>query len=364
MGGTRSRLVVLVAALAVIVAGATAAPAHPAPEGDLSGISSSEPGLAARGQGWSAERFADAEPIPLLAPTGGTAGSEWIEPEGPTHFSPARAPEGGSSAAVALSPALTEPRHQTEGYSYPGPYTQYRLRPAETKQFPLRAVGKLFLVAPDGTGGECSAASIGNQAIWTAGHCVHVGGGGLAGFMTEGYFIPAYDGTKACPGQGCPYGVWEVNQFWAPNQWVNRGNSHFDFGGAILLTLNGRTISQRVGNLGFVANIPNIQHYHSFGWPAQAPFTGHKLETCVASSAYTFNWGTAGSPDTAIGCNMTPGCSGGPWIVDYRGGSYVNGVNSVRRVLNGVEFGDEMMSPYFGDAAWDLLQVLLNTTAP
>jgi V8-like Glu-specific endopeptidase len=367
MRGVTARLFVLAGALAVVVAGAAAAPAEQGAyaEADLNGTSWSAP-TPQSVPGWSAERFANAEPLSFALPAeAGTPSHEWIEPEGPVRFSPAAAPEGEFLAAA--SPLEISGSTARAGYDYPGPYTQFRLRYSEAKQFPLRAIGKLFLVAPDGTMGECSAASIGNFAIWTAGHCVHVGGGGNAGWMAAGYFIPAYDGTKPCSnagvGKGCPYGVWEVAYFGAPNQWVNQGNSHFDFGGAVLRRLNGKTISQRVGNLGFVANIPNVQHFHSFGWPARAPFTGHKLETCVASSAYVWDWGTAGQPVTGIGCNMTPGCSGGPWIVDYRGGSYVNGVNSHRRVdPGGAEYTDEMLSPYFGAAAWDLFQALYNAT--
>lgn len=364
MGGLRTRLVVLAGALAVIVAGAGAAPAEPTNAAELDGVSWSPP-IPADPLGWSAPRFADAEPLGLLAPAeAGTLSHDWIEPDGPVRVSPATAPEGETLAA-ATHP-LEAAASARAGYDYPAPYTQYRLRYSEGKQAPLRTVGKLFLVAPDGTGGECSAASIGNHAIWTAGHCVHVGSGGNAGWMAAGYFIPAYDGTKPCnngQGKGCPYGVWEVAYFAAPNQWVNQGNSHFDFGGAVLRRLNGKTIQQRVGSLGFVANISNVQHYHSFGWPARAPFSGNKLESCVASSAYTWEWPTPGPAVTGIGCNMTPGCSGGPWIVDYRGGNYVNGVNSHRRVAQGgAEYSDEMLSPYFGNPAWNLFQALYNAT--
>jgi V8-like Glu-specific endopeptidase len=358
MGATRLRLLAVVAVLTTVLAGATTAPAGPIQieEPDLNGVSWSNPIPAGTAAQWSENRSTNARPIPLLAPPGGELSEEWIEPDGPMRVSAAVPPEGEALAEISLPPS-THVSSRQAGYEYPAPYTQYQLRTSEARQFPLRTIGRLDLPG----GGWCSAASVGNFAIFTAGHCVH--GPEFGGWAAYGTFTPAYDETKPCPGKGCPYGVWEVSQFAAANQWINRGNPHFDLGGAVLRRLNGKSISQRVGSLGFVTNITNVQHYHSFGWPGDPPFNGKKLQSCQASSAYTYSWPYGGQPDTAMGCNMTPGCSGGPWIVEYRRGNYVNGVNSVRRALpDGTSFDHEMMSPYFGQAAWNLFQALYNAT--
>jgi hypothetical protein len=62
---------------------------------------------------------------------------------------------------------------------------------------------------------------------------------------------------------------------------------------------------------------------------------------------------------SVAGCDQTPGCSGGPWIVDFNGlpgpDNYVNGNFSYRYT------GEPLIiySPYFGDVAeavWDAAQ--------
>jgi V8-like Glu-specific endopeptidase len=55
---------------------------------------------------------------------------------------------------------------------------------------------------------SCSATSIASNtknAVWTAGHCLHEGSGGSAGWFTNHIFIPAYE-TNSNPFGWC-YGI-------------------------------------------------------------------------------------------------------------------------------------------------------------
>jgi hypothetical protein len=63
-----------------------------------------------------------------------------------------------------------------------------------------------------------------------------------------------------------------------------------------------------------------------------------------------------------MGCDMTKGSSGGAWIINFSSSSgnanYVNGSNSFRYTGE----GEEIYSPYFGDAAKDLLDFISTDT--
>ena len=87
------------------------------------------------------------------------------------------------------------------------------------------------------------------------------------------------------------------------------------------------------------------------------PFDGKWQYICAASFAYRDSNFLPPQQPVGIGCDMTPGSSGGPWIVNFSGASgstnLLNGNNSYRYGLS-----EEMFSPYFGTAAknlWDSL---------
>jgi hypothetical protein len=63
-----------------------------------------------------------------------------------------------------------------------------------------------------------------------------------------------------------------------------------------------------------------------------------------------------------MGCDMTRGSSGGPWIRKFSGvagsANYLNGNNSYRYTSH----PEEMFSPYFGEGAKTLYEQLLGIT--
>ena len=138
--------------------------------------------------------------------------------------------------------------------------------------------------------------------------------------------------------------------------WYDKGNPDGlseDMAGAILHESAGKKISQRVGSLGFVYTLGRTLHWHSLGYPAASPFDGKTMHDCQAS--YAYDGTVSGIPPIAIGCDMTGGCSGGPWIYKLRSQNALNGNNSYRRN----DRTEEMNSPYFDERAkslWDELQ--------
>lgn len=236
------------------------------------------------------------------------------------------------------------------GYDYPAPYTTHEvITPYET--YPYQAVGKLFFKRGDRRF-VCSASSIGNNAIWTAGHCLHSGDGSSDGWAEDVVFVPAYKDGNA------PYGQWPVRQMWVKTDWYRNGNPNGlcqDMGGATLHPKDGRKISEVVGWLGFAWNWSRTQHWHALGYPAASPFNGQRMIETDASYAYDGSVNCSPKP-VAIGCNQTGGSSGGPWIWQFGSGNYLMGNNSYRLESR----PEEMNSPYFGDHAKSLKDDLVS----
>ncbi len=77
-----------------------------------------------------------------------------------------------------------------------------------------------------------------------------------------------------------------------------------------------------------------------------------------ASYAYDGNPGCSPKP-VGIGCDMTGGCSGGPWVWQFGTKNYLNGNNSYRNSSK----TKEIFSPYFGKHAKSLWDTLLKAKA-
>lgn len=305
---------------------------------------------------WTAERRTAAKPYPLPIVSGEPETAiENFQLEGEPGFYPSSPPAGAdigsgdNNGAAVLSPQAIS------GYNYPPPYIRYKNFDSYL-QFPYSTVGVLFF--RQGINDyRCSAVSIGDNAIWTAGHCIHAGdGSGNEGYSTNIEFIPAYKNGNA------PFGVWQASATYTTPQWVNGScpfgcKLNYDMGGAILLSNgDGKKLSEVVGSLGFAYNQSETQHWFNIGYPSLSPFDGKFQHICAASFAYRDSILSAPEP-VGIGCDMTPGSSGGPWILNFSSESgstnYINGNNSYRYSRS-----EEMFSPYFGSAAktlWDSL---------
>jgi V8-like Glu-specific endopeptidase len=177
------------------------------------------------------------------------------------------------------------------------------------------------------------------------------------------WFIPAYEvdnnnNVKA------PFGAWRAFAVLTHQEWEMNADLRYDIGGAVLEpNVLGEKISEVVGNLGFSANLDNNRHWFNIGYPVASPFDGRQQQICVAPFAYNDTNMNKPYP-VGIGCDMTGGSSGGPWIINFSGGAgsanYLNGNNSYRYS----EGPEEMFSPYFGDAAQNLQDELISIASP
>jgi len=175
------------------------------------------------------------------------------------------------------------------------------------------AIGKLFSSA-----GTCSASVIsGNNIIVTAAHCCwnRSTGNWIGGWS----FAPAYNNGNA------PYGTFAWSQARVLNSWINNGDVASDI---CLIALQndsaGRGVTYYTGWLGRSWNYGSALSQHALGYPGNIG-GGNTLQLCAAESFAPTGSG-CGSDVLNMGCSMTYGSSGGPWIRDYRTGNHVDSV--------------------------------------
>lgn len=294
---------------------------------------------------WTTEDLLAAEPYPVPEVTEEMV-RDFVEQSQSSSTRGGKTAAGGPPSSTADSYGDGQ---LTVGHSYPPPFNQHEVLTPYTT-YPYCTIGKIFFNQGGGRY-QASAASIGNNGIWTAGHCVHSGNGQASGWSSNLVFIPAYKDGNA------PFGQFTARQLFCRTNWYLHGNPgglFEDMGGAILNPLNGRKLSQVIGWLGFAWNFPRNQVWTSLGYPAAPPFNGNRMWQDTA--AYANDGSVPGSPATiGIGCSMTGGCSGGPWVLGFGSSNYVNGHNSYRPNNQPLE----IYSPYFGDNANSLRLVVI-----
>jgi V8-like Glu-specific endopeptidase len=312
---------------------------------------------------WTREMMLAAQPYPLeIDPDDPAVSKQLAKPNGSPGIIPGSPPEIGQPTTTISEETLISSQATLTGYNYPPPFARYQNFDSY-QVYPYSTVGALFF-KQGGVPYFCSAASIGNSGIWTAGHCIHKGDGELDSggnvidpgtWSTEVVFAPAYQNGIA------PFGVWSANELWITPEWFTSEDLRYDMGGVILNLNGGFTLSQIVGALGFAYNMDNSLHWMNIAYPSAPPFNGTTQQICAGSFAYADTAQGTPSP-VAMGCDMTSGSSGGPWILDFSGSTssqnYLNGNNSYRYGSHPVE----LYSPFFDSDAKTLWDDLTGTT--
>ncbi|MFD8596504.1 trypsin-like serine peptidase [Kitasatospora sp. NPDC059646] len=272
---------------------------------------------------WSAETMDQAPPQqPAPAPeappsvSAAPASSAAPSPSGAPSPSAAGSPSpsaGGSPPAVAAQPV-------------PRPYTSYP------------ASGKVFLTAPNGGTGQCSATVVADPAhpghsnlVWTAAHCVHGGKGG--DWYKNLVFVPAYNSSgaasdhhRATLAEVAPLGQWWADKVITSPLWTTEGTrggdaaNQYDFAVMKVRGPEGesRSLEEVLGTAVPVwFDAPREQlAIQAWGYPALAPFDGQELERCDSGRPGSRSFDAARPAMLVIGCTMTAGASGGGWFAD------------------------------------------------
>jgi hypothetical protein len=254
-------------------------------------------------------------------------------------------PVGADSLAATTSTGITP----ADG-GYPGPNTTWNWFQS-LRVVPIKRIGKLFFTTSAGNF-VCSASttsgggSTRKDIIWTAGHCLHDGGNGSAGWHSNFLFCPAYNS-----GADSTIGCWGWVSASTTTAWFNSAAWSRDYG-IIRSATNGTVLSgnvgSNVGTFGFAWNQARDKHWLDFGYPSGSPYTGAKLVVTAAEHRYDVTTDSFGPATNSIGSAQTPGFSGGPWILGFSGaGGYINSDNSFYKTSPTNEYGKEIQGPYF-----------------
>ncbi|MFJ3224078.1 trypsin-like serine peptidase [Streptomyces sp. NPDC086783] len=218
--------------------------------------------------------------------------------------------------------------------------------PAKAEKTPYHEnaapVGKVFFDSPEGSM-VCSGTVVKDvnhpgrsNLVWTAGHCVHAGGGG--GWYRNIAFVPSYNDLNKSEAQlsgataqeMAPYGQWWADWAATSDQWISGGD---ETGGAgapydyavlhVKPEQGGKSLEETVGNaLAVDFSAPSARDagaMGAWGYPAAPPYNGLSMFKCVDRPGRLSL--RPGLPTMyRIGCTMTGGSSGGGWfrVVDGR----------------------------------------------
>jgi len=195
-------------------------------------------------------------------------------------------------------------------------------------QHPFKYAGKLVFQTERGTS-SCTAVAIGNNAVLTAGHCIHNGNGA---FYRNVVFHPQFLNGNS------PAGKWTAAQMWTTPEWSRGQGRAFarDVGVIKVSSNNGKTLEQQVGKTTPVYVRGLGMATICIGYPGNIG----GAQQMIHSRANQENGDAFSPPTKKLSSTMTFGASGGPWFVN--GGSQTNGVNSYIRQGSPFLYAPEM----------------------
>ncbi|WP_432000900.1 trypsin-like serine peptidase [Streptomyces sioyaensis] len=231
--------------------------------------------------------------------------------------------ENASSRLGRLSAPPTAPANKaaTRGDSKAGAAVN-KARPwGRAGKQPALTTGRLFYRLPDGSGHTCSASVIhasNKNTLWTAGHCVHPGGGGDGKFYDPDYmtFAPDDDGGRA------PHGLWEAAYVNTTKGWADDGDFAQDVAAVEVRPQSDRgNIQEFAGSQGYHFGYgQDFSNVTFLGYPAAGngrSFPGDQLTYCRDNTEDASGWWW--DERLQMVCDMGQGSSGGPWIDDLNG---------------------------------------------
>ncbi len=218
--------------------------------------------------------------------------------------------------------------------SFQAYFTSARLDPLNARfAYPWRTNGKLFFNIPGQGDFVCSAAVLRPRLILTAGHCVHKGSGGGAGFYRKFLFVPAFENGQA------PYQAWNARWGVVTGTWAIGNGNVPNAADYAIIELEDRKFGSQVKRIGNVT-----------GWLGYR--TGHLLPNHTKKIGYPVNLDSgqvmhqvdseshrAVAPNNVeYGSDMGGGSSGGAWIQNFgtRSTGQPGGPESARNRIVGV----------------------------
>jgi hypothetical protein len=207
--------------------------------------------------------------------------------------------------------------------------------PTEPK---YRVNGAIFI--NEGFGyGRCSGTSVispSKSVVITAGHCVYDEG---IWSDRKWVFVPGYHHGER------PFGTFTAHWLGTTPAWHGHENENYDVGAAVVgRNEKGQTLAAAVGADKVATGLSPDQTFDVYGYPVEKPFNGGTLQVCrgVGFEGHDFDsFFEPGPLNLAVGCAVSPGGSGGSWVIK---GDVVNSVTTYLYPTDpSSDFG-----PYFG----------------
>ncbi|WP_327584702.1 trypsin-like serine protease [Nonomuraea sp. NBC_00507] len=204
-----------------------------------------------------------------------------------------------------------------------------------------RTTGRVFMTV-GGADFVCSASTVtsaNRDVVVTAGHCVKDGVGQWAANWT---FVPGYGA-----GGEHPYGRYAARRMFVAERWSRAADDNYDVAMVALATSGGTHVADAVGTQEIAFNAPRGGQAFGFGYPADPPYNGGQLVYCAGRLRDDPHGQTR---DQGLGCDMTAGSSGGPWMTGFDADTGKGTITS----LSSFKYSDDprtMYGPYLGEAA-------------
>jgi len=188
-------------------------------------------------------------------------------------------------------------------------YSDYLVSEDTQTQAPHRFSGWFLFTAADNGTYRCTASLIAPSILVTAGHCVHQGGNGDAGWIRSGTFYPAYRGGES-PLYGSATSAWVI----ATSGWYSQGqiDQGYDVG---LIVLNNRTgTSTEIGY--YTGWFGTCFHYclQEFWYNSQLGYPGNYYDGTMMTQGEHLEH--SDTRDFLFGSGMQGGSSGGPHVAN------------------------------------------------
>ena len=298
---------------------------------------------------WTPERLASAQPMPLPRPT---FAPQEEEPQlvGPPQGVNGRAPSVNlradqtnllfdpASAQVEPEVASDEGIEPQNHGTFLAPYTSSRIVPTTADTvYPYRAAGKFFFTQPGVGNFVCSAGVISRRVIATAGHCVHRGSGGAAGFYTNFLFVPAYRNGAA------PFLTWNWAFVVVTGTWAAGGGGVPNAADYAMLEVQDRIVGgvpRQLGSLtgwfGWQTLSLSRNHTTKLGYPVNLD-NGQLMHQELSG-----NFRNTSPNNVEYGSHSRGGSSGGPWVQNFGAAAagQVGGLNpGPNRVVGVTSYG-------------------------